>query len=501
MSELTTNSKITSIDGKRVINLADIDRSKRSREQYNNIDELAESIREIGLIQPIVLNETPEGTIELAAGGRRCKALELAGVTQLWEGETCNPERIGFVFRQNMREDEVLEVELEENLQREGFTWTEEVLLLSKVHAAKVKHSTLKGEKWGQRQTGKLLNVSLGYVSNMLTLAEFIRKGDADILKAGGVTEALKVLMERQENAAQLLLAQKAGVNIGNQVPSLPLPNMPNLSVDLDPMSPVHLLNKTEDSSHTTITPKERMTIKLSNHLFLGDSVNDILPRWPDVSIDHIVTDIPYGVDMDNMEGIRNIERVADEHDVGENVALMPKFLAQSYRILKEGGFCVFFYDMDHHEKLQKWAIEVGFRVQRWPLVWVKDHRCKNDAAAFNFTKTIETAMVLRKGTATLAKPQPKGHINADGSVERKMYDNPFAKPFAVWKFIYDAIAIQGQKVLDPFAGEMSATRAAVVCGLTPYAIELKDIHYNRGIEHFKEAYRLLTAGNVEFLP
>lgn len=490
------------------INIADIDHEGRSRTDYGDLTQFKESLRELGVIQPLVLSRDENGKMILAAGGRRLRSLIELGHTTLHEGVTCDPERPGFVWRDKMREDEILEVELEENLQRKGFTWTEEALMIRKVHAAKVRNNALVGKDWGQRQTGKLLGTSLGYVSNILKVADLIVKGDKDILNAGGITEALKVLMERQENLAQRQLAERAGASYTpDGVTPAPLPQMPNLSVEIPNDSPVHLVNETGAQSHVSLTPSQRMTVKLSNHLFQGDSLLDtpeakaILPQWPDACMDHIVTDIPYGIDMENLEGIRGLNRVEAQHDVAENVELMPLFLKQAYRLLKDGGFCVFFYDLDHHEKLQGWALKEGFRVQRWPLVWVKSHRCKNDAAAFNFTKATEVAMVLRKGTATLTKPQGLNYIIADGSVERKLYDNPFAKPFAVWKFIYDAIAIQGQKVLDPFAGEMSATRAAVICGLTPYACELESTHFNRGVEHFKESFRLLTAGNVEFQP
>lgn len=239
--------------------------------------------------------------------------------------------------------------------------------------------------------------------------------------------------------------------------------------------------------------------VPLSRRLFLGDSVNDIMPRMPDACMDHIVTDIPYGIDMDNLQGMKNIERVEKEHDVAENVGLMQAFLVQAFRLLKPGGFCVFWCDLDHWEKLQTWANAAGFRVQRWPLIWCKDHPCRNNAAGYNFTKTEEYAMVCCKEGSVLQSPQRTSRVHADGSIERKHYMNPFAKPFKVWQFIFDAIAFKGQTVLDPFAGEMSSCRAAVLLGLQPFAIELNPAHYNAGIEQVKSAYQMLTSNQVSF--
>ncbi len=69
--------------------------------------DLAASIREQGIVQPIVV--TPRGDkLEIVAGERRWRAAGLAGLT-----------RVPVVFRQKQTETELLEVALVENLQRE----------------------------------------------------------------------------------------------------------------------------------------------------------------------------------------------------------------------------------------------------------------------------------------------------------------------------------------------------------------------------------------------
>jgi ParB family chromosome partitioning protein len=69
--------------------------------------DLAASIRQQGIVQPIVV--TPRGDkLEIVAGERRWRAAGLAGLT-----------RVPVVFRQKQTETELLEVALVENLQRE----------------------------------------------------------------------------------------------------------------------------------------------------------------------------------------------------------------------------------------------------------------------------------------------------------------------------------------------------------------------------------------------
>jgi DNA modification methylase len=179
----------------------------------------------------------------------------------------------------------------------------------------------------------------------------------------------------------------------------------------------------------------------------------------------------------------------------------MEPFLRQAFRLVRSGGFCVFFYDLDWHEYLQSTAEAVGWKVQRWPLIAHKTSACQNNAAQFNFTKNYESAMVLRKDERTvLRSQQPSSVWMGDFAAERRLYNNPFAKPFELWKWIYSAISFPGQTVLDTFCGEMSSSRAAVNCGLHPFGWEIKEQHFNRGLQHMQAAYALLHKSNVEFV-
>ena len=71
------------------------------------LQELASSIREIGIIQPITLRKMDDGTYEIIAGERRWRASQLAGLTAI-------PAYIRTVEDEN-----VMEMALVENIQRE----------------------------------------------------------------------------------------------------------------------------------------------------------------------------------------------------------------------------------------------------------------------------------------------------------------------------------------------------------------------------------------------
>ncbi len=77
---------------------------------------LAESIKEHGLIQPILVRPLLEGGYQIVAGERRYRACQLAGITEV-------PVSI-----RELTEQETMEIALIENLQRENLNPLEEAL-------------------------------------------------------------------------------------------------------------------------------------------------------------------------------------------------------------------------------------------------------------------------------------------------------------------------------------------------------------------------------------
>jgi ParB family chromosome partitioning protein len=75
-----------------------------------SLQELADSIRQIGIIQPITLRDTGDGTYTIIAGERRWRASQRAGLTHI-------PAYIRTVDDENM-----MEMALVENIQRQDLT-------------------------------------------------------------------------------------------------------------------------------------------------------------------------------------------------------------------------------------------------------------------------------------------------------------------------------------------------------------------------------------------
>ncbi|MBQ1288937.1 MAG: ParB/RepB/Spo0J family partition protein, partial [Erysipelotrichaceae bacterium] len=112
------------------------------------LQELADSIKENGLLQPIVVRRSGEG-YELIAGERRYRAHELLGY----------PTIEAIVLEKN--DDESADLALIENMQREG---------LSAIEEARAMQHILETRNLTQAELAKRLGYRLSTVANKLRL-------------------------------------------------------------------------------------------------------------------------------------------------------------------------------------------------------------------------------------------------------------------------------------------------------------------------------------------
>jgi hypothetical protein len=496
-----------------VIPKSDLDISERERSEMGDLSELWESIKTFGLIHPPLITDNDhygrDGDANtkryiLIAGGRRTAAMTLGGL----DAYPCS-------YRPGIPRAQFKEIELEENEQRLAMAWQEKVRLIASSHNLRVRLGLEQNVVWTQKKSGAVFGCSHTHVGNCLMLYKFLQQGDEEICKAHTVSDALEILIIRQEELAQKELARRAASEMmlpseNEPTPSskpsplafTPIPQKPNETIAgfLKPIAPKAPAPSVQVSCQDgTAPPTEKKVVNLSKRFVMIDSVRGGLAARGSNWVDHIVTDPPYAVDMANMQDIQDIGIVEEEHDIEENLQALELFIPQAIEAVRSNGFVVFFYDLDHHNHLQQLCRKAGFKVQRWPLTWHKLSNCKNKAPQYNFTKTTEWAMVCRKDNATLIKPQSSCLFSHDGSLEQTMYNNPFAKPFALWKWIYDAVALPGQEVLDPFAGENSSARAAINCGLLPNCMGKKENHYTKGLNDIREFLTKTHGGNISF--
>ena len=473
----------------------------RVRKDFSHVPQLAESIREDGLIQPIVLDYNKR----LIAGESRIRAHRLLGLST-----------IRAVFRGVLDEAQLVVLEASENNARKDLTWQERVLSVDKVHRIRSTTAALAGEVWGVRETGKLLGQGKSNISLCTTLAEFLHANDPEVTAASGPREAYAILMSRQAKEADRLIAAMtipAGKPNTKYVgpAKTPVTEVPDdaffaallgdgpLTVTT-PFQPGVQGVTVDDEDPGCLNPPggaTSLTVPLSQMLFNANAV-DFCRGLDAECFDHIITDWPYGIDMDMLNdnnqhgGMKNIDVTRDQHDVKENEELHTAIVPELYRILKPGGYFITWTDFMQWQRNYDIMSAAGFRIQRWPLVWHKTSACMNQAANTNFTKNHEIAIVCRKGNASLSRPQPSSIWTGGNDTETKALGHPFAKPFGLWNWLFEAVTRKGQSVLDPFAGVGSSTIAAVRYGLRPVACELVKDHHDKLVVNVSNVYKSL---------
>jgi site-specific DNA-methyltransferase (adenine-specific) len=487
----------------------------RLRRDYPEVEQLADSIRDNGIIHPITVasNESDDGSVqqyELIAGGRRYNAYVL--LRQRHPGEYDN---IPVTLRSVASLSDLRLLELEENFRREDMTWQESTLGIFDYHRLANAAARQKDQKWTQSMTAKLAGVSQTQISFLLNVAECLKANDEAVWKTENLSGAVQLLLKRKADEAQAermrriesqrtaqiaqLSSQETTTggavrDVGSTVSGAAVEEVRRASdasslteVDFDELE-VRGLEVIEEIKELEKKKEERaLTIKfppsyLRSLFRLGDCITEMRKMKSEgILIDHIITDPPYAIDMANLDTIANIDTVADTHHVQQNLDQFEPFLRASFDLLPDHGFLAMWYDLDHHEKLVDLGKKVGFKVQRWPLVWCKTTPCSNSAAQYNFTKSTEVCLVLRKSASgILAQKQPNNFILEPNTKDAR---HPFAKPFKVWERLVLALSLEGQTILDPFAGSGSSTYAALASNRLALGIEVDERHIYEAVE------------------
>lgn len=167
----------------------------RSIMEEGPLQELAESIKQQGLLQPIVVRPLADEGYEIIAGERRWRACQLAGLTEV-------P-----VILQRVDDETAMAMALVENLQRED---------LNPIDQARAMARLSEEFSLTHQEIAELLSKSRAAVSNYLRLLaltaevmELVQHGDLDM----GHAKALLALDgEVQNQAAKLVIARNLSV-------------------------------------------------------------------------------------------------------------------------------------------------------------------------------------------------------------------------------------------------------------------------------------------------
>ncbi len=167
------------------LKLTDIEPNKdqpRKNFDIEALKTLADSIRQNGIIQPLLVRSLPDGTYQIVAGERRWRAAKMAGLTEV-------P-----VFVKELTDQQTQQIALIENLQRENLNPIEEALGYKEL---------IEKYDMTHEEVAKVVGKARASISNALRLLE--------------LPEAIRDLVENKDLSAghaKVLLSVKDNKNV-----------------------------------------------------------------------------------------------------------------------------------------------------------------------------------------------------------------------------------------------------------------------------------------------
>ncbi len=181
-SSLFDDNSMEESEGLRTLRLSEIEPNKgQPRKIFDKeaMEQLAESIRTNGVLQPLLVRPLATGNYQIVAGERRWRAAKIAGLSE-----------VPVVIRDDLSDEQVMQVALIENLQREN---------LNPIEEAQGYKELIEKYSMTQDQLSKALGKARSSIANslgLLTLPVGVRDLLADGKLSAGHCKALKMIKD-----------------------------------------------------------------------------------------------------------------------------------------------------------------------------------------------------------------------------------------------------------------------------------------------------------------
>lgn len=181
-SSLFDDNSMEESESLRTLRVSEIEPNKgQPRKVFDKeaMEQLAESIRVNGVLQPLLVRPLANGNYQIIAGERRWRAAKIAGLSE-----------VPVVIRDDLSDEQVMQVALIENLQREN---------LNPIEEAQGYRELIDTYKMTQDQLAKALGKARSSIANslgLLTLPVGVRDLLADGRLSAGHCKALKAIKD-----------------------------------------------------------------------------------------------------------------------------------------------------------------------------------------------------------------------------------------------------------------------------------------------------------------
>ena len=407
-------------DKVQMVDLEKIHWDKRFRVDLGDIDDLAESIKIKGVLQPI----TVYPDLELLAGERRVTAARKAGL-----------KKIPALIRDRKDEDrdiDMREVELIENLFRKDFTWAEQSALISEIDS----RCRSKDVDWSARKTAQLLGHSHPMaVSRALSLADAIAVLP-ELGKLKTQDEALRAVKKLHEGVIIQELRSRQAITTDKGLATM---------------------LKIADANYT-----------------IGDTFVEMQEFRSEGVVHFIEVDPPYGIalhEQKKQETTGNKVETYQEVPADVYPVFLEKLAKETFRIASKNCWMVFWFGPTHHHLVFTTLQAAGWEVDDIPGIWNKGHGQTN-APEFYLARAYEPFFICRKGQPVLNKRGRSNVFDFAPVAAQKKY-HPTERPMPLMMELLETFALPNQVCVVPFAGSGVTLRACYNYGVKVWGCDL----------------------------
>ena len=402
----------------------------RAREVMGDIDGLESNIKEIGLLQPLVVKSNQDGTYKLLAGGRRYSVLKKNNV----------PNINVRVYERELSEFEIKVIEKSENFYRKDFEYYE---LDKLVHEIDTLQKQIHGEKvpgpnsggWGLSDTGELL---------------------------GGMSKASVSLAIQRDEARQ-------------QFPEL----FEGCKTQSDASKIINMMKETMIKAQVAEQIENNKTdarvVRLSKSYILGDCIEGI-SKLPDDVFHLVEIDPPYAIDLQKNKkdgGSYNEQKEAyNEIEKNDYVEFLGNLLPLCYKKMVENSWLIFWFAPEPwFETIYNLIEDAGFTTNRMCGIWTKPTGQTKHPEVY-LANSYEMFFYAWKGRPAINKQGRSNNFQYTPIPPQKK-THPTERPVELMKDIYDTFAFKGSRILIPFLGSGNGLIAADELDMPAIGFEL----------------------------
>lgn len=228
--------------------------------------------------------------------------------------------------------------------------------------------------------------------------------------------------------------------------------------------------------------------------IFNNQSCFELLASLENKTIDLVLIDPPYNISrptnfQSGEETGKDTDRFRVSMDFGEwdkNFTGLEIAIRECFRVLKDGGTMICFYDLWKIETLKSYLEAAGF-VQIRFIEWIKTNPVPINSKINYLTNSREVAVLWVK------KSKPTFHSEYDNGIYRypicqdKGRFHPTQKPLALIADLINKHSNEGEIVLDCFAGSCTTGVAAVLNNRQFIGCELDTEYYEKAVQRLKD--------------